>query len=98
MQDVAVYFKGVDTSRVRDLKDDDELNEADRQLKKVLDFQRQLRQSKDLFYGEFEDTEELTRKIWTQLAQWKRNHEDRLEPSGVTGVHDIEDLPNRGHS
>lgn len=94
MQDVAVYFKGVDKSRLRHVEDDGELNEEDKQLKRVLNFKTQLTEAKKLLYGEFDDGNELEDRIWTQLAQWKRDHEDRFESGGVKSVHDIAELPD----
>jgi hypothetical protein len=92
-RDVAVYFKSVDKSKLRRIEDGGQLSEEDEQLKKVLGFKTQLKQGKELLYREFNDRNELEDRIWTQLAQWRHDHEDRLEPRGVKSVHDVAELP-----
>jgi hypothetical protein len=96
MRDIAVYFKSVDKSKLARLESNGQLNEEDKQLKRVLDFKARLTNEKELLYGDFDDKSELEDKIWTHLAQWRREHEDRLEPRGVKNVHDVAKLPAGG--
>lgn len=64
MKDVVVMFKQVDPRQRSD---------PGEQLQKVLEFQRQLQQKKEVFYRQFDTTDAFRKLIRRRLAHWAGN-------------------------
>jgi tetratricopeptide (TPR) repeat protein len=78
MRHIVALFKAVDPSKLSDPGD---------QLKKVLEFKRDLEISKKILFKTFDETSEFQKTLRSHLANWVREHEqERGEPKRISEV------------
>jgi tetratricopeptide (TPR) repeat protein len=66
LREIAAFFKAADPRQMSD---------PGEQLRNVLDFKRQLEQTKELHFSTFDDISLFQRQLQRLLAKWVRNHE-----------------------
>jgi tetratricopeptide (TPR) repeat protein len=77
MKDLAIFFKAVNEQMMAD---------PGPELHKVLEFRKGLEKSKEFLYRGFDSTDIFAETLDRHLAQWIRDHENKLSENGVENI------------